>query len=132
MTRRTYSRRQLGRLGIASAVGSSAPFISSRRAWARDAKLVFWLQPNFNKAADDLLVAQTKEYARSQGLKDSEVQIETIPGGEVAKRMTAAIEIGAPPDVTRLNEEDLTAWGSAGHLLDVASIANEMKAEKGA
>ena len=35
--------------------------------------------------------------------------------------MAAALEVGAPPDVTRANEEDLTKWGADGHLLDVTA-----------
>ena len=49
----------------------------------------------------------------------------------MAKRMAAALEVGSPPDVTRANEQDLTKWGSEGHLSDVTAIVNEMKAEKG-
>ena len=131
MTKKLYSRREFGKLGIASAIGLSAPFIMTRRAFARDAKLVFWLQPNFNKVADEALIAQTLEYAKLQGLSESDVQIETIPGGEIAKRMAAALEIGAPPDVTRVNESDLSSWGADGHLLDVSSVVDGMKAEKG-
>lgn len=132
MNRKTYSRREVGKFGIAAAAaGLSAPFLNIRAANARDAKLVFWLQPNFNKVADDLLVSQAKEFARLKGLSESEVQIEVVPGGEVSKRMAAALEVGAPPDVTRANEEDLTKWGFAGHLLDVTAIVNEMKAREG-
>lgn len=131
MTTKSYTRRDFGKLGLATAVGLAAPFVLTRRAFARDAKLVFWLQPNFNQAADDLLIAQTLEYAKAQGLSESDVQIEKIPGGEIAKRMAAALEIGAPPDVTRVNDADLTSWGAGGHLLDVTSIVDEMKTQKG-
>jgi multiple sugar transport system substrate-binding protein len=131
VTKNTLSRRDFGKLGLATAVGLSAPFIMTRSAFARDQKLVFWLQPNFNKAADELLIAQTYEYAKMQGLSESDVQIETIPGGEIAKRMAAAIEIGAPPDVTRVNDNDLTNWGAGGHLLDVTAVVEEMKAQNG-
>ena len=49
MNRKIYSRRAVGKFGVAAAaVGLSAPFLGVRRANARDAKLVFWLQPNFN------------------------------------------------------------------------------------
>jgi hypothetical protein len=61
MTERTYSRRQVTKLGLAAAAGLSAPFIGGRPASARDAKLIFWLQPNFNKMADDLLVEVVAE-----------------------------------------------------------------------
>lgn len=131
MGQKIYTRRQIGKFGIAAAAGLSMPFVLTRRANARDAKLVFWLQPNFNKVADELLVQQTMEYARSKGLNDSDVRIETVPGGEVSKRMAAALEVGAPPDVTRTNPEDLTRWGSKGHLADVTDIVNEMKARDG-
>lgn len=132
MSRKIYSRRAVGKFGVAAAaVGLSAPFLGARQANARDAKLVFWLQPNFNKVADDILAEQTMDYARSKGLKDSDVQIEKVPGGEVAKRMAAALEVGAPPDVTRINETDMTKWGTDGHLLDVTALVNEMKARKG-
>jgi multiple sugar transport system substrate-binding protein len=128
---RKYTRRGVGQFGIAAAVGLTAPFLNIRAARARDAKLVFWLQPNFNKVADDLLVTQTMEYARQKGLSKNDVQIETVPGGEISKRMAAALEVGSPPDVTRANEPDLTKWGADGHLSDVTAIVNEMKAQKG-
>ncbi len=92
MARKTYSRRDIGKFGVAAlATGMAAPYLNIRAAYARDAKLVFWLQPNFNKVADDLLVEQAKEYARLKGLSGNDLQIETVPGGEVAKRMAAAL-----------------------------------------
>ncbi|MCC7283459.1 MAG: extracellular solute-binding protein [Acetobacteraceae bacterium] len=132
MSRKTYSRRETGRIGLAvAAAGLAAPFLNIRAAQARDARLIFWLQPNFNKVADDLLIEQTREYARLKGLSERELQIEVVPGGEVAKRMAAALEIGAPPDVTRANEQDLIKWGTGGHLVDVTRVVNEMKARDG-
>jgi multiple sugar transport system substrate-binding protein len=131
MSRKNYSRRQVTKLGVIALAGLSAPFVGGRRASARDAKLVFWLQPNFNKVADDLLVEQTMEYARLKGLSERDVRIEKVPGGEVAKRMAAALEVGAPPDVTRVNETDMTKWGSDGHLVDVTPLISEMKGRAG-
>jgi multiple sugar transport system substrate-binding protein len=130
MIKNKYTRRQFGKIGVAAVAGLTAPFVATR-AYARDAKLVFWLQPNFNKLADDLLEAQTMEYARSQGLNDSDVRIEKVPGGEVAKRMAAALEIGSPPDVTRVNETDMSKWGSDGHLVDVTTLVDQMRARDG-
>lgn len=131
MTEKKYSRRQVTKFGAAAVAGLSASFMTTRRASAREAKLVFWLQPNFNKTADDLLVEQTMEYARSKGLKDSDVRIEKVPGGEVAKRIAAALEVGAPPDVTRGNESNIVKWGTDGHLLDLKPVIDGMKAQKG-
>ena len=128
MIKNKYTRRQFGKIGIAA--GLTAPFIATR-AYARDTKLVFWLQPNFNKVADDLLEAQAMDYARSKGLSDSEISIEKVPGGEVAKRMAAALEVGSPPDVTRVNETNMSKWGADGHLMDLTSIVDGMRAVEG-
>jgi len=129
MKQKQFSRRQVTKLGVAA--GLSASFIPARRAHARDAKLVFWLQPNFNKLADELLEEQTMEYAREQGLSEDQVSIEKVPGGEVAKRMAAALEVGAPPDITRVNEQNLVRWGSDGHLVDMTAVTDEMKGQAG-
>lgn len=131
MTKYRYSRRQFGKLGLATtAAGLSAPMLATR-AHARDAKLVFWLQPNFNKKADDLLEAQAMEYAKMKGLGEGDLRIEKVPGGEVAKRMAAALEVGSPPDVTRVNETNMSKWGSDGHLVDLTDIVEGMRAQDG-
>src|SRR5262249_24550714 len=102
----SMSRRTVLRLGAAAA--GAAIFTPRRSSAAREQKLIFWMQPLFNKEADEIMLGQVRDYARQAGLKDNELQILTVPGGEVAKRMAAALEVGAPPDVTRFNEEDLS------------------------
>lgn len=132
MSRTRLTRREFNRMsaGVA-ALGFATEFFIPRRALARDAKLVFWLQPNFNTKADDLLVRQTMDYARSRGLSESDVRIEKVPGGEVVPRMAAALEIGAPPDVTRVNEPNLVNWGPNGHLADLTSVVDQMRTRPG-
>lgn len=131
MAKTTITRRQFGKLGAgAAALGFTTNIFVPRRAHARDAKLVFWLQPNFNAKADDLLIAQTMEYARSMGLSDSDVSIEKVPGGEVVPRMAAALEIGAPPDVTRVNEPNMVNWGPNGHLVDLTPVIEDMRSRE--
>jgi multiple sugar transport system substrate-binding protein len=132
MDKPTLTRRQTLKLGAATAAFTATfNIISPRKAAARDAKLVFWLQPNFNKTADDLLVDQTMAFAKSAGLKDSEVEILKVPGGEVAARMAAALEANSPPDVTRVNEPDMARWKVGGHLVDVTSIVDKMRQVEG-
>jgi len=71
------SRRTIMKAGLAAAT-----FVATTNAWtprktvaARDQKLVFWLQPNFNATADRILEEQIHAYAKQAGLKDQEVQI---------------------------------------------------------
>jgi multiple sugar transport system substrate-binding protein len=133
MKRSTFTRRQALAYGAAvAATTMSAGIITTRKAHAaRDAKLVFWLQPNFNKTADDLLTDQTMAFAKAAGLKDSDVQIVKVPGGEIAKKMAAALEVGSPPDVTRVNEANMARWMANGHLIDVSSIVANMREYNG-
>lgn len=130
MSQKKLSRRDVHKLGVAAALGLSTTIIPSR-VFAQNTKLVFWLQPNFNKVADDLLVEQTMEYAKSKGLSDGDVSIEKVPGGEVATRMAAALEVGTPPDVTRVNNTNMAKWGSDGHLVDLTALVDNMKAQEG-
>src|SRR4029077_15250374 len=96
------ARRAIVKGGVAATLAATAHGLSPRKTFAaRDHKLVFWLQPNFNTAADQILEDQIRAYAKQAGVKDQELQILKVPGGEIATRMTAALEVGAPPDITR-------------------------------
>ncbi len=131
MGSKKYTRREAIKLGAGAAFGLSAGILTPRKTLAREAKLVFWLQPNFNKTADDLLTAQTMDFAKAAGLKDSDVQILKVPGGEISKKMAAALEVGAPPDVTRVNEPNMARWVKGGHLVDMSAIVDKMRKQKG-
>lgn len=125
------TRRQTVKAGVGAATFATFNVITTRKSAAREAKLVFWLQPNFNSTADDLLTQQTMEFAKQAGLKDSEVEILKVPGGEIATRMAAALEANAPPDVTRVNEPNMARWKAGGHLLPVNDIVDTMRAVEG-
>ncbi len=128
------TRRRAVQLGAGTAAIAATPnLLLSRPAQAqdRDQKLIFWLQPNFNETADQILIDQTMEFAKSAGLSDDEVEIVKVPGGELATRMAAALEVGAPPDVTRVSENQMVTWRENGHLLDISDIVETMRAEEG-
>jgi multiple sugar transport system substrate-binding protein len=126
------TRRRTLELGASTAAfAATFNIISPRKTAARDKRLVFWLQPNFNETADDLLIEQTMAFAKSAGLSDSDVDILKVPGGEVAPQMAAALEAGAPPDVTRVNESNMARWKAQGHLLDVSDIVDQMRQVEG-
>ena len=117
---------------MAATLAATAHGLNPRKTFAaRDHKLVFWLQPNFNATADQILEEQIRAYAKQAGVKDQELQILKVPGGEIATRMTAALEVGAPPDITRTSEFLLPRWKSQGHLLDITDIMGEMRQAAG-
>lgn len=99
------SRRDILKGGVAATLAATAHGLNPRKTFAaREHKLVFWLQPNFNATADRILEEQIRAYAKQAGVKDEELQILKVPGGEISTRMTAALEVGAPPDITRTSE----------------------------
>ena len=94
LNRRTVLKAGAGAAAFATTTNLFTPL---KTFAARDQKLVFWLQPNFNLTADRILEEQTRAFAKQAGLKDSELQILKVPGGEIPTRMAAALEVGAPP-----------------------------------
>ena len=124
VTRRTVLKAGVSAAALAAGTSIFKPL---RSFGARKEKLVFWMQPLFNKEADELMVGQVRDYAKQAGLKDDELEIQTVPGGEVAKKMAAALEVGAPPDVTRMNEEDLTRMIAQKQFLPINEIIDQMR-----
>ena len=133
MKRHELTRRTILKAGLAAATFATTGnvFTPRKAVAARDQKLVFWLQPNFNPTADKILEDQIRAFAKQAGLKDQEVQILKVPGGEIAARMTAALEVGAPPDVTRTSEFLLPRWKSQQHLLDISDVMTDMRKASG-
>jgi multiple sugar transport system substrate-binding protein len=128
MDGKRISRRTVLKLGASTAAfAATTHIVTPQRGFAaRPQKLIFWMQPLFNKEADEIMLSQVRDFAKQAGLKDSELEILTVPGGEVSKRMAAALEVGAPPDVTRFNEEDLARLISQKQLLPVTDIVRDM------
>ena len=123
-TRRTVLKTGLG----AAAFATTANILTPLKTFAaREQKLVFWLQPNFNPTADRILEDQTRAFAKQAGLKDAELSILKVPGGEIPTRMAAALEVGAPPDVTRLEEGYVARMRVQKALLDITDLMTEMR-----
>ena len=127
------TRRQILKAGTgAAAVAATTNIFTARRSLAqRSKKIVFWLQPNFNPVADKTMESQIYEFAKSAGIKRNEVTILKVAGGEISKKMSAALEVGAPPDVTRVNESNFMQWHDAGQLLDISDVVGKMKTFEG-
>lgn len=129
MAEKRRTRRTLLKAGASAAAFAATTniFTPLKTFAARQQKLVFWMQPLFNPKADEIMLGQVRDYAKQVGLKESELEIQTVPGGEVAKKMAAALEVGAPPDVTRMNEEDLTRLIAQKQFLPITEIVEQMR-----
>jgi hypothetical protein len=66
-------RRTFLQVGLKAGAGAAAfatttnIFTPLKTFAARDQKLVFWLQPNFNPTADRILEEQTRAFAKQAG-----------------------------------------------------------------
>ena len=129
MTDWKITRRTVLKAGASAAAFAATAniFTPMKTRAARKEKLVFWMQPLFSKQADAVMLGQVRDYAKQAGLKDDELEILTVPGGEVAKKMAAALEVGAPPDLTRMNEEDLTRLIAQKQLLPITETIEQMR-----
>jgi multiple sugar transport system substrate-binding protein len=121
------TRRTVLKAGAGAAAFAATVLTARKSLAAREQKLVFWLQPNFNPTADRILEDQTRAFAKQAGLKDNELSILKVPGGEIPTRMAAALEVGAPPDVTRLEEGYVARMRAQKALLDVTDVMGEMR-----
>ena len=97
MAGKQVSRRTVLQAGVSAAAFAATTniFTPLKTFAARKQKLVFWMQPLFNKEADEIMLGQVRDYAKQAGLKDDELEIQTVPGGEVAKKMAAALKVEA-------------------------------------
>jgi len=124
------SRRSFLKKSVTLSAAVTTPYILiPKTAKANKKKIVFWLQPNFNKAADQLLTEQIYNYGKENGISKNEISILKVPGSEVGKKMSAALEVNSPPDVTRINEPNLARWKD--NLIPLNDIAEKMRKVKG-
>src|SRR4030095_3672733 len=99
-----------------------------RSSYARRCtKTVFWHVPNFTPLADELQKQQVYEFAKSAGVKDTEVEYATVANEQVMAKLAAGIEAGNPPDVMRLYESNVQFYASGGHLLDLHDLVQKMR-----
>jgi len=127
---RTVTRRQVLKAAGVTAAAVTSPWWMVKSSHAQRAKkLVFWHLPNFTPLADELQKQQVYEFAKSAGLKDTEVEYSTVAGEQAMAKLTAGIEAGNPPDVIRLYESNVQFYAAGGHLLDLHDLVQKMRRE---
>ena len=130
MTKTNVTRRQMLKTAAAASLATTGPWWLVRGSHAaRAKKLVFWQLPNFTPLADQLQKEQVYEFAKSAGLKESEVEYATVANEGFAEKLAAALEAGNPPDVARLYESNVQFYAAQGHLLDVTDLVDKMRRE---
>jgi multiple sugar transport system substrate-binding protein len=130
MALKGISRRTLLKAGAGLGAGAMIFTPTKSRAQRRH-KLVFWHVPNFTPLADQLQREQVFAYAKEAGLKESDVDYTVVSNSDFIPKMSAALETGTPPDVTRLYESYVQLYRSQGHLLDTTDVVRKMQKEKG-
>jgi ABC-type glycerol-3-phosphate transport system substrate-binding protein len=133
MTRWTLRRRELlARTALAGGALAAPMLVRPVPAWAqRQQKLVYWHLPTFTPKADEAARTHFEEFRKQAGLKDGEVGFVNVANADLIPRLNAALETGNPPDVVRLYESYVQLYRKQGHMLDVSSVVEKMKAEQG-
>src|SRR5713226_8358838 len=110
------TRRQVLKAAGVAATATTAPWWLATSSHAQRAKkLIFWQIPNFTPLADQLQKEQVYEFAKSAGLKESEVEYAVVANEGMQQKLAAAIEAGNPPDVVRLYESNVQFYAAQGH-----------------
>jgi multiple sugar transport system substrate-binding protein len=125
-------RDVLQQVGVAAAVAATTPWWLVRRAHAaRREKLIVWQPVALAPQVDKLLKEQTYAYAKQAGIKDNELEYVEIGTGQWIPKMSAALEAGIPPDVTRQGNATVSLHGSQGHLLEVTDLVEKLQKQAG-
>jgi multiple sugar transport system substrate-binding protein len=118
--------------GVAAALATTAPWWLVRRAHAaRREKLIVWQPVALAPQVDKLLREQTYAYAKQAGIKDNELEYVEIGTGQWIPKMSAALEAGIPPDVTRQGNATVSLHGSQGHLLELTDLVEKLQKQAG-
>jgi multiple sugar transport system substrate-binding protein len=90
-------------------------------------KLVVWSPVALAPQVDRLMKEQCYAYAKQAGIKDHELAYVEIGTGQFIPRMSAALEAGNPPDVTKVGLAQAAFYRAQGHLLEVTDLVQQMQ-----
>jgi multiple sugar transport system substrate-binding protein len=120
LNRRTFLK------GVAAVVGATV--VRPARAAAPAGKLSAWGIQNFAAEGDKLLSDQMQEFGR---LKNIPVEYTIVPYSELPKKLTAAIEAKAAPDLVMLPGQNVQYYRNKGLLAEVTDVLDEVKRQGG-
>jgi multiple sugar transport system substrate-binding protein len=120
LTRRDFLK------GTAAVAGTAlaAPAL----AGAPSGKLTAWGIQTFAVEGDKLIGEQMQEFGK---LKNVPVEYVVVPYAEMPRKLTAAIEAKAPPDLVMLSGQNIQYYRNKGHLVELTDVMNDIKKQGG-
>jgi len=116
------SRRQFVKLMIAGGgLAAAAPRVAA--AAAGRPKLTIWTQSSFTKQADMALKGLFEGYGKAHNV---DVDFQIMAYNTLIEKLPAAIEAGAPPDISFLFDMDTTYYRGKGTLLDITDVVEPL------
>jgi multiple sugar transport system substrate-binding protein len=87
-------------------------------------RLSAWGIQTFAVEGDKLIGEQMQEFGK---LKNAQVEYVVVPYVEMPRKLTAAIEAKAPPDLTMLSGQNVQYYRNKGLLVEVTDVLNDIK-----
>lgn len=91
-------------------------------------KLTIWSEKSFAPQADKILIDAVNQFAKENQI---EVEVVNISWSEYLRKLIAAIEVKATPDIAMIDNGATLQYGSSGLLLDVSEVFQEAKKAQG-
>jgi len=120
LTRRDFLK------GTAAVAG--ATLAGPALAAAPSGKLSAWGLQTFAVEGDKLIGEQMQEFGR---LKNVPVEYVVVPANEAPRKLAAAIEAKAPPDLAMLSGQNVQYYQNKGLLVEVTDVLNDIKKQGG-
>ena len=116
VTRRNFLK------GTAAVAG--AALAGPALAAAPPGKLSAWGIQTFAVEGDKLIGEQMQEFGK---LKNTPVEYVVVPYIEMPRKLTAAIEAKAPPDLVMLSGQNVQYYRNKGLLVELTDVLDEIK-----
>lgn len=86
-------------------------------------KLTIWSEKSFAPQADKVLIDAANRFAKENNI---EVEVLNISWSEFVRKLIAAIEVNATPDIAMIDNGATFQYASAGLLVDVSDVFAEV------
>jgi multiple sugar transport system substrate-binding protein len=95
---------------------------------APSGKLTAWGLQNFAAEGDKLIAQQMQDFGR---LKNIQVEYVIVPANEASRKLAAAIEAKATPDLVMLTGQNVQYYQKKGLLVELTDVLDYMKGQPG-
>ncbi|HEU5283618.1 MAG TPA: extracellular solute-binding protein [Burkholderiales bacterium] len=124
MPQTTSSRRELLKRASAAVGVAALPVWLPRRSSAARPRITVWIITFLNPKADEIIQQQLSEFAAQV---NADVHVAMVPDAQATSKLRAAVSEGSPPDVAMFFDTDYFTYRSAGLLLEISDLLDEMK-----